>query len=66
MIELTPEQWQTINSSTLPLRLVDPTTQKVFVLMDEVTFGRMHGSHEEIDPSFYEVVDLPISKNPAN
>ena len=66
MIELTSEQWQIIRSSPLPLRFIDPTTLKVYVLIDEVTYGMMHSGHDEIDPSFYDVVDLPTLKNPAS
>src|SRR5215510_11932812 len=58
MIELTQEQQQALDQQAEPLRMVDPRTKTVYVLVREDLYGRVQGLLDDIDPSdTYEALD---------
>jgi len=63
MIELTEQQREALETSSVPPRLVDPQTHKAYVLIGADVYERMQLVLEQIDPSFYEFeeIDMAVS-----
>ena len=57
MIELTEEQRQALAANP-ELRLLDPLTQKTYVLVGADVYERLRRVLEEVDPSFYEFEEI--------
>jgi hypothetical protein len=53
-IELTKQQWQVLEASPLPPRLVAPHSHKAYVIIAADVYERMQRMLEEVDPSLYE------------
>jgi hypothetical protein len=58
MLELTEEQHRAVESGPEPPRLIDPLTNKAYVLVSAPTYERLRRALEEVDPSFYEFDEI--------
>ena len=60
MLELTPEQAQATHSQKEPIKLIDPHTQEVFVLVRERVFDLTRRILKKwADPDDFDLIDQP-------
>jgi hypothetical protein len=59
MIELTNQQRQEVRrAGGGPVRVTDPETKAVYVVLRADLYGRMKRVFEEVDPSLYEFDEI--------
>lgn len=58
MLELTDEQHRAVEAGAEPPRLIDPRTQKAYVLVPAELYERLKRVLEEVDPSLYEFEEI--------
>jgi len=68
MIELTHEQQQALEDEAQPLRLINPKTSDVYVLLREDLYGKVQALVEEdFDPrEAYPLLDRIMAEDDAN
>jgi len=68
VIELTQEQQRALEQGPHPLRLVDPKTKAVYVLLPESVFGHLQAlANDDFNPrEAYPLLDKALAQEDAN